>query len=61
MMALTKLPSVPALTYGAASDLERQTCEFILRGVGLNAAAIALHLDPEPVFNAAQTSAAESA
>lgn len=61
MMVLTKLPSVPTLTYGAAPDLERQICEFILRGVGLNAAAIALHLNREPVCNAAQTPAAESA
>lgn len=61
MMVLTKLPSVPTLSYGGGPDLERQICEFILRGAGLNAAAIALHLDREPVFNAAQTSAAESA
>jgi AcrR family transcriptional regulator len=61
MMALTRLPSVPTLNYGAASGLERQICEFILRGVGLTAAAVALHLDREPVFNAAHTPAAESA
>jgi TetR/AcrR family transcriptional regulator, transcriptional repressor of aconitase len=61
MMVLTNLPSVPTLSYGSGPDLERQICEFILRGVGLNAAAIALHLDREPIFNAAQTSAAESA
>lgn len=61
MLVLTRLPSVPALSYGGEPDLERQICEFILRGIGLNAAAIALHLDREPVFNAAQTSAAESA
>ena len=61
MMVLTKLPSVPTLSYGAAPGLERQICEFILRGVGLNSAAIALHLDKQPVFNAAHTSAAESA
>jgi AcrR family transcriptional regulator len=61
MLVLTKLPSVPTLSYGGGADLERQICEFILRGVGLNAAAIALHLDREPIFNAAQTSAAESA
>ena len=61
MMVLTNLSSVPTLSYGSGPDLERQICEFILRGVGLNAAAIALHLDREPIFNAAQTSAAESA
>ncbi|ABA05539.1 transcriptional regulator, TetR family [Nitrobacter winogradskyi Nb-255] len=61
MLVLSRLPSVPALSYGGGPDLERQISEFILRGIGLNAAAIALHLDREPVFNAAQTSAAESA
>jgi hypothetical protein len=61
MMVLTQLPAVPALSYGTAPGLERQICEFILRGVGLNSAAIALHLDREPVFNAAHTSAVESA
>lgn len=62
MLVLTRLPPVPALSYGGdGPDLERQICEFILRGIGLNTAAIALHLDRIPVFNAAQTSAAESA
>jgi TetR/AcrR family transcriptional regulator, transcriptional repressor of aconitase len=68
MMVLTKLPSVSTLSYGDAPALERQVCEFILRGIGLNAAAIALHLDREPLLNAAHalgveahTSAAESA
>jgi AcrR family transcriptional regulator len=60
MMVLTKLPSIPALSYGEAPDLERQVCEFILRGIGLDAKAIALHLDREPVFNAAHTPAGEA-
>ena len=30
MMVLTKLPSVPTLSYGSGPDLERQICEFIL-------------------------------
>ncbi|KIZ33971.1 hypothetical protein, partial [Rhodopseudomonas palustris] len=47
MAALSRLPAVPCLTYGNAADLERQTCEFILRGIGLNEAAIAEHLDRE--------------
>ena len=47
MAALAKLPAVPCLTYGNAADLERQLCEFILRGIGLNEAAIASHLDRE--------------
>jgi hypothetical protein len=47
MMALTRLPAVPCLAYANAADLERQVCEFILRGIGLNEAAIASHLDRE--------------
>jgi AcrR family transcriptional regulator len=42
--ALTRLPAVPCLTYGSANDLEPQLCEFLLRGIGLNEAAIAAHL-----------------
>jgi len=45
--ALTRLPSVPCLSYGNANDLERQLCEFLLRGIGLNEAAIATHLERE--------------
>ena len=45
MAALARLPSVPCLSYANAVDLERQVCEFILRGVGLNETAIASHLD----------------
>src|SRR5712672_1867572 len=40
MMALAKLPVVPCLSYGDSTNLERQLCEFILRGIGLNEAAI---------------------
>ena len=47
MAALTRLPSVPCLPYADTSDLERQVFEFILRGIGLNEAAIASHLDRE--------------
>src|SRR5258708_20661988 len=43
MAALTRLPSVPCLAYGKAADLDRQLCEFLLRGIGLNEAAIAVH------------------
>jgi AcrR family transcriptional regulator len=42
--ALSRLPAEPCLTYGNAADLERQLCEFLLRGIGLNEAAIAVHL-----------------
>jgi len=47
MMALTQLPGVPCLAYANAADLERQVCEFILRGIGLTEPAIAAHLDRE--------------
>jgi AcrR family transcriptional regulator len=47
MMALTQLPGIPCLAYAKATDLERQVSEFILRGIGLNEPAIALHLDRE--------------
>jgi hypothetical protein len=38
---LNLLVSVPCLSYGDAADQERQLCEFILRGIGLNEAASA--------------------
>lgn len=44
MAALSQLPAVPCLVYGNAADLERQLSEFLLRGIGLNEAAIAYHL-----------------
>jgi AcrR family transcriptional regulator len=45
MATMARLPSVPCLSCGNAADLERQVCEFILRGIGLNEAVIASHLD----------------
>ena len=45
MAALTRLPVVPCLDYASPTELERQLCQFILRGIGLNEAAIASHLD----------------
>jgi AcrR family transcriptional regulator len=52
MAALTRLPVVPCLAYSNAADLERQLCEFILRGIGLNETAVTSHLareiSPEP-------------
>ena len=47
MAALTRLPAIPCLTYEEAGELERQLCEFILRGIGLNEAAIAGQLARE--------------
>ena len=61
MAALTRLPAVPCLAYGNAADLERQLCQFILRGIGLTEAAIASHLDGELSPNSGQSVTAESA
>ena len=61
MAALTRLPSVPCLSYGNAPDLERQVCEFILRGVGLNETAIASYLDRDLSPGLGQPAIAESA
>ena len=47
MATLARLPSVPCRSYGNAADLERQICEFILRGIGLTETAVASHLDHE--------------
>jgi AcrR family transcriptional regulator len=59
--ALTRLPAVPCLPYGNAANLERQLCEFILRGIGLSAAAIAFHLDRQLSPTPGQSVTAESA
>ena len=61
MAALTRLPTTPCLTYGNAPDLQRQLSEFILRGIGLNEAAIAKHLGGAPSPTAGQSVTAESA
>jgi AcrR family transcriptional regulator len=61
MATLTRLPSAPCLNYGDAADLERQLCEFILRGIGLNETAIASHLDRGGSRDAGQPAIAESA
>jgi len=45
MAALTRLPATPCLSYGGSRDIEHQLCEFILRGIGVNEAAIASHLE----------------
>jgi len=61
MAALARLPAVPCLSYGNAADLERQLCEFLLRGIGLNEAAIASHLNRELPPDSMQSATAESA
>ena len=61
MAALTRLPTAHCLAYGNAADLDRQLCEFLLRGVGLNEAAIAAQLNRELPQTRAEPAAAESA
>ena len=61
MLALSRLPAVACLRYGGAAELERQLCEFILRGIGLNETAIASHLDRELAADVMPQRAAESA
>jgi AcrR family transcriptional regulator len=61
MATLTRLPSAPCLSYGNAADLERQLCEFVLRGIGLNETAIASHLDSDFSPGSGQPAIAESA
>ena len=61
MAALTRLPQVPCLAYQNVDDLERQLCEFILRGTGLNEAAIATHLASELTQAPRSPATAESA
>ncbi len=59
--ALTRLPAAPCLDYGDAAVLERQLCQFILRGIGLSEAAIAVHLDRALSSISGQSAARESA
>jgi len=61
MAALARLPAVPCLAYGDAAHLERQLCEFILRGIGLHETAVASHLDRELSLNPGQRAIAEGA
>lgn len=59
--SLTRLPPVPCLSYEDAPGLERQLSEFLLRGVGLNDAAIATHLSRDLAVVPAPSVTAESA
>jgi AcrR family transcriptional regulator len=61
MAALTRLPAAPCLSYGNAAGLERQLCEFILRGIGLNETAISSCLDRELSRDSGQPVTAEGA
>jgi AcrR family transcriptional regulator len=61
MAALTRLPATPCLSYGETRALDRQLCEFLLRGIGLNDAAIATHLGLDQAAGAGTRPIAESA
>lgn len=59
MIALTKLPASPSLQYPKTEILQRQVCQFILRGIGLTDNAIDTHLKAEPSQNLAAPRIAE--
>lgn len=61
MATLTRLPTTPCLSYGDARASDRQLCEFILRGIGLNEAAITQYLDRDLALDSGQPAIAESA
>jgi AcrR family transcriptional regulator len=61
MSTVTRMPTTPCLSYGEATDLERQLCQFILRGIGLNETAIATLLDREISQATGQPAISESA
>ena len=58
---VTRLPTIPCLSYGEGADLERQLCEFILRGIGVNEAAITHYLAVTLPGNLGRPAIAESA
>ena len=61
MVSVTRLPTVPCLPYGEDVDLERQLCEFILRGIGVNEAAINHYLSRNLARESGHSAIAESA
>jgi hypothetical protein len=61
MTALSRLPGVPCLSYGNSVDLERQLCEFLLRGIGLHEDAIGFHLSRDVARSPAPPATIESA
>jgi AcrR family transcriptional regulator len=59
--AMTRLPTRHCLSYGDAGRLDRQLCEFLLRGIGLTEAAVAFHLDRQLTSAVTPLAIAESA
>jgi TetR/AcrR family transcriptional regulator, transcriptional repressor of aconitase len=60
MATLTRLPATPCLSYGNVSNFERQLCEFILRGIGVNETAIASYLENDRLSDSGQPAIKES-
>jgi AcrR family transcriptional regulator len=61
MVSVTRLPTVPCLPYGEDVDLERQLCEFILRGIGVHEAPINHYLSRDLARESGPSAIAESA
>ncbi len=61
MVSVTRLPATPCLSYGEGADLDRQLSEFILRGIGVNDAAINHYLSQDLARGAGKSAIAESA
>jgi AcrR family transcriptional regulator len=55
MIALTRIPKTAPLLYSNGEDLERQICEFTLRGLGLKEHAFATYLDRTPTVRPHKT------
>lgn len=60
MVALSLIPATPVLDYGGEAQLERQLCEFVLRGIGMRDAALAEYLDCKTPSQLAPLGAKES-
>lgn len=61
MVALTQLPAEPSIAVTDTAARERQLCEFILRGIGLQEAVVASHMDRDLSFDVMQRVTTESA
>jgi hypothetical protein len=61
MVSVTRLPTIACLPYGEALDLERQLCEFILRGIGVHETAINHYLSRDLARPSGLSAIAESA
>jgi TetR/AcrR family transcriptional regulator, transcriptional repressor of aconitase len=59
MATLTRLPAPACLSYADAANLERQLCEFILRGIGVNETAITGSLESDLVRTSVQPAITE--